>query len=157
MPLQRRTFVSAVTVATLMWLGGCASVSQPTTVADTAARTPELSTLTKLLNDAGLADTLRGAGPYTVFAPSDEAFKAVPAATMAALAADKDLLKSVLSYHVVPGKLMAADAKNANVKSVQGSDLAVAKAGTFLTVEDAVVQQPDVVATNCWHARARRN
>jgi uncharacterized surface protein with fasciclin (FAS1) repeats len=91
---------------------------------------------------------LRGSGPFTVFAPSDEAFKAVPAKTLADLAADKELLKSVLTYHVVPGKLMAADAKNTNLKTVQGANVALAKAGSFVTVEEAMVTQADVGATN---------
>ena len=67
----------------LAFLAGCATTAAPTNVADTASRTPQLSTLSKLIADAGLTETLRGAGPYTVFAPSDDAFKAVPAKTMA--------------------------------------------------------------------------
>jgi len=146
MSYTRRTLaLAAISLATLV---GCATTPMPTTIADTAARTPQLSTLSKLLNDAGLADTLRGTGPFTVFAPSNEAFKAVSAKTMAELAADKELLKSVLTYHVLPGKVMAADAKNGNVKSVQGANLAVSKAGTFITVEDALVTNADVAATN---------
>jgi uncharacterized surface protein with fasciclin (FAS1) repeats len=150
MTLNRRTLVAAggSAVAALTLFAGCASTPAPTTIADTAARTPQLSTLNKLINDAGLAETLRGAGPYTVFAPSDEAFKAVPAKTLAELAADKTLLVSVLTFHVLPGKVMAADVKNGNAKSVQGANLALAQAGTFVTVEDAVVQQADVPATN---------
>lgn len=150
MAYTRRTLaLAAFSLATLLaTLSGCATTPTPTTIADTAARTPQLSTLTKLLNDAGLADTLRGAGPFTVFAPSDEAFKAVPAKTMAELAANKELLKSVLSYHLLAGKVTAADAKNGNLKSVQGADLAVSKAGSFVTVEDAVVTQGDVAASN---------
>ncbi len=147
MNLNRRTLTLAVTL-TLVVLAGCATTPAPTTIADTAARTPQLSTLSKLINDAGLADTLRGAGPFTVFAPSDEAFKAVSAKTLAELAADKELLKSVLTFHVLPGKVMAADVKNGNVKTVQGANVAVSRAGTFVTVEDAVVQQADVPATN---------
>ena len=134
--------------ALLALLSACATTPAPTTIADTAARTPQLSTLSKLVADAGLADTLRAAGPYTVFAPSDEAFKALPAKTLAELAADKQLLKAVLSYHVVPGKLMAADVKPGQQKSLQGANLALAKAGSFVTVEDALVQQADVPATN---------
>lgn len=146
MAYTRRTLVlAAISLATL---AGCATTPMPTTIADTAARTPQLSTLTKLLNDAGLADTLRGAGPFTVFAPSDAAFKAVPAKTMAELAADKELLKSVLTYHVLAGKVMAADVKNGNVKTVQGANVAVSKAGSFVTVEDALVTTADVAATN---------
>ena len=150
MAYTRRTLaLAAFSLATLLaTLSGCATTPTPTTIADTAARTPQLSTLTKLLNDAGLADTLRGAGPFTVFAPSDEAFKAVPAKTMAELAANKELLKSVLSYHLLAGKVTAADAKNGNLKSVQGADLAVSKAGSFVSVEDAVVTQGDVAASN---------
>jgi uncharacterized surface protein with fasciclin (FAS1) repeats len=144
---RRALFIAAVGVAALA-AAGCATVPAPTTIADTAARTPQLSTLNKLIADAGLADTLRGAGPFTVFAPSAEAFKAVPAKTMADLAADKELLKAVLTYHVVAGKLMAAEAKNTNLKTVQGANVALAKAGTFVTVEDALVTQADVAATN---------
>lgn len=147
MTLKRRSLVTAAAVALAM-LAGCASTPTPTTITDTAARTPQLSTLTKLLTEAGLAETLRGAGPYTVFAPTDEAFKAVPAKTMAELAADKTLLVSVLTFHVLPGKVMAADVQNANVKTVQGANVAVSRAGTFVTIEDAVVQQADVPATN---------
>ncbi|MBT9485897.1 MAG: fasciclin domain-containing protein [Rubrivivax sp.] len=127
---------------------GCASTPTPTTIADTAAGNPQLSTLSRLVADAGLTETLRGAGPFTVFAPSDEAFKAVPAKTMQELATNKDMLKAVLTYHVIAGKVMAADVKNGNVKTVNGANLALAKAGAFVTVEEALVQQADVPATN---------
>ncbi len=146
MKTQRRALFAAALMA--LALVGCATTPSPTTIAETAARTPQLSTLNKLINDAGLADTLRGAGPFTVFAPSDEAFKAVPAKTLAELAADKELLKAVLTYHVVPGKLTTAEAKNGNLKTVQGANVALSKAGTFVTVEDALVTQADVGATN---------
>lgn len=135
-------------IALLAVLSACATAPAPATIADTAARTPQLSTLSRLVADAGLGDTLRAAGPYTVFAPSDDAFKALPAKTLAELAADKQLLKAVLSYHVVSGKLLAADVKPGQQKSLQGANLALAKAGTFVTVEDALVQQADVPATN---------
>ncbi len=140
-----KTWLAAVALATL---AACATTPAPATLVDTAARTPGLSTLSKLINDAGLADTLRSAGPFTVFAPSDEAFKALPAKTLADLAADKELLKSVLSYHVLPGHMNAAEVKNASLKSVQGANLTLAKAGNFVTVEDAVVTQADVATTN---------
>ena len=98
----------AVACSAMLSLAGCASMSGPKTIAQTAAATPSLSTLTKLLSDAGLTETLNGAGPYTVFAPSDDAFKAVPAKTLEALAKDKEQLKAVLTYHVVPGTVMSA-------------------------------------------------
>lgn len=129
-------------------LQGCATGTAPASVADTAAATPQLSTLNKLIADAGLTETLRGSGPYTVFAPSDEAFKAVPAKTLAELSANKELLKSVLAYHVVPGKVPSAEVRNGNVKTVQGASVALAKSGTFVTIEDAMVTQADVPASN---------
>jgi uncharacterized surface protein with fasciclin (FAS1) repeats len=147
-PLTRRTLMLTATFVASVIAVACATVPAPTTITDTAARTPQLSTLTRLIQQAGLAETLRAAGPMTVFAPSDEAFKSVPAKTMADLAADKELLKSVLTYHVLAGKVMSADVKNGNVKTVQGANVAVAKAGSFVTVEDAMVTQADVPATN---------
>ena len=126
----------------------CATTPAPKTVADTAASTPELSTLNQLIKTAGLSETLGGAGPFTVFAPTNDAFKAVPKATMDALGKDPAQLKAVLSYHVVPGKLMAAEVKNGSAKTVQGASVALAKAGTFVTVEEAMVTTADVPASN---------
>jgi uncharacterized surface protein with fasciclin (FAS1) repeats len=148
---NRRAFALAATVSTLLAasvLAGCATTPTPKSIVDTAAATPQLSTLAKLINDAGLAETLRGTGPFTVFAPTDEAFKAVPAATMAQLASNRDMLRSVLTYHVVPGKVMAANVKTGPAKTVQGADVALSRAGSFVTVEEAVVTQADVDATN---------
>jgi uncharacterized surface protein with fasciclin (FAS1) repeats len=146
--MNKRSWLLAATAATLLALVGCASTPAPVNITDTVARTPQLSTLTKLINDAGLADTLRGPGPFTVFAPTDEAFKLLPAKTLAELAANKQMLAAVLTYHVLPGKVMSADVKNGPVKTVNGADVALAKAGTFVTVEDAVVGPADIVATN---------
>jgi uncharacterized surface protein with fasciclin (FAS1) repeats len=140
-----KTFAMAI-VASL--ISACATPQAPSPITDTAQRTPQLSTLAKLINDAGLADALRAQGPYTVFAPSDEAFKAVPAATLQALANDKELLKSVLTFHVLPGKVSTADVTNGNAKTLQGANVALAKSGGFITVEDAVVTQADVPASN---------
>ena len=148
MTQKYRTTLLASMVAALTLAAGCATAPAPATIADTAARTPQLSTLNKLMADAGLADTLRAAGPYTLFAPSDDAFKAVPAKTLQDLASNKELLKAVLTYHVVPGKLSAADAKNTNLKTIQGANVALAKAGSFVTVEDALVTNADVPASN---------
>ena len=135
-------------IAAALLAGACASTPTPTSVAETAAKMPQLSTLNKLIADAGLQDTLRTGGPYTVFAPSDEAFKAVPAKTMAELSADKALLRSVLTYHVLPAKVASADVKNGNAKTVQGANLALGKSGTYVTVEEAMVVEADVPATN---------
>jgi uncharacterized surface protein with fasciclin (FAS1) repeats len=144
----RRAASTAITTLLALTVLGCATTPAPSTIAETAARTPQLSTLSRLIGQAGLTDTLSSPGPFTVFAPSDEAFKAVPAKTLSELGNDKELLKSVLTYHVVPGKVLAADVKNANTKTVNGANLALARAGTMVTVEDAVVLQADVVASN---------
>jgi uncharacterized surface protein with fasciclin (FAS1) repeats len=130
-------------------VAACAtSQPAPVSVADTIARDPQLSTLNGLVQKAGLADTLKAAGPFTVFAPTNDAFAAVPAKTLADLGNDPAQLKAVLSYHVLPTKLMAADVKPSNAKTAQGANLALAKAGEFVTVEDAMVQKADIVATN---------
>lgn len=130
-------------------ISGCASVPQPVSVAETIAATPSLSTLNGLIVSAGLTDTLKSTGPFTVFAPSNDAFKAVPAKTMESLAKDPAALKGVLTFHVVAAKTMSADVKNGKVKSVNGADLELAKAGIFVTIgENAIVTQADISATN---------
>jgi uncharacterized surface protein with fasciclin (FAS1) repeats len=143
-----KTQLATLTLIAAAALAGCATTPPPATITDTAARTPQLSTLNKLINDAGLADTLRGPGPYTVFAPTDEAFKAVPAKTLEDLGKDKALLVSVLTYHVLPGNVPAAEVKNGAAKTVQGANVALSRSGTFVTVEEAVVTQADVKASN---------
>ena len=117
-------------------------------VAETIAANTELSTLNGLVVKAGLTDTLKGTGPFTVFAPTNAAFAKVPTKTMEDLGNDPAKLKAVLTYHVLPTKIMAADVKNGNSKSVNGANLALSKAGDFVTVEDAMVQMADMTATN---------
>jgi uncharacterized surface protein with fasciclin (FAS1) repeats len=141
----RRT---ALVLATAMALGACATKPSPTNLADSVANTPSLSTFNTLVAQAGMSETLKSGGPFTVFAPTNDAFKAVPAATLADLGKDPAKLKDVLSYHVVPGKLMAADIKNSNAKTLNGANLALAKAGDFVIVESATVVVADLGATN---------
>ncbi|MEO6322272.1 MAG: fasciclin domain-containing protein [Polaromonas sp.] len=144
--MLKRHFVFAVTAIAV--LAGCATTSQPVSVADTIAARPQLSTLNGLVVKAGLTDTLKGAGPFTVFAPTNEAFAKVPAKTMDALAKDPAQLKAVLMYHLISGKVMAADVKNGNSKTVNGANVALSRAGDFVTVEEALVQTPDISASN---------
>jgi uncharacterized surface protein with fasciclin (FAS1) repeats len=146
--IQRLAAVAALTAALAASLAGCATPSTPVSVADTLAADPQLSTLNSLVVKAGLADTLKGPGPYTVFAPTNDAFKAVPAKTMDELAHDPAKLKAVLAYHVLPAKVGSAEVKNGNAKTVNGANLALSKAGTFVTVEEAMVQTADIPATN---------
>ncbi len=142
--------LASVAVATTLSALATVSAAQTSSVsvADALARDPQLSTLNSLVTKAGLTDTLKGAGPFTVFAPTNDAFKAVPQKTLDEVAANADLLKSVLTYHVLPAKVSAADVKTGNVKTVQGANVAVSKAGEFVTVEDAMVQKADIAATN---------
>jgi uncharacterized surface protein with fasciclin (FAS1) repeats len=128
---------------------GCAtSPPGPSNLADTIAQRAELSTLNNLVIKAGLVDTLKAQGPFTVFAPSNAAFKAVPATTLDKLAQNPDQLKQLLTYHIIPSKAMAADVKNSSVKSVNGAPLSLGKAGDFVTVESAAVTTADITATN---------
>ncbi|WP_311223987.1 MULTISPECIES: fasciclin domain-containing protein [unclassified Acidovorax] len=146
---RRHALHSAIALAALLTLGACATKpTAPANLAEVAASTPSLSTFNKLAIEAGLADTLRGTSPHTVFAPSDAAFAAVPAKTLQALQADKAQLKEVLSFHIVAGAVASTDVKPGNVKTLQGGSVALARAGGFVTVEDALVEQADLRAPN---------
>jgi uncharacterized surface protein with fasciclin (FAS1) repeats len=146
--MKRRTWMTFAPLAAALLLGACATTPAPTTVAQTIAANPQLSTATRLIQEAGLTETLQGAGPFTVFVPNDEAFKAVPTAMVDALGKDKARLKAVLNYHVVPGTLVSGDVKNGPVKTAQGGDLSLYRSGTFVTADEAVVTTADVRATN---------
>ena len=125
-----------------------AAADAPKDIVDTAVAAGSFNTLAKLLTDAGLIETLKGEGPFTVFAPTDDAFAAVPADTLAALAADKALLTKVLTYHVVPGKVMAADIAAGDVATVAGPTVKLTITDGKVMVNDATVVTADVVASN---------
>lgn len=128
-------------------LAGATLAAQAKDIVDTAVAAGQFKTLASALQAAGLVDTLKGKGPFTVFAPTDEAFAKVPKDQLDALLKDKAKLSAVLTYHVVPGKVMAADVKAGKVKTVQGSELTVATAGG-VTVDGAKVVKTDIVADN---------
>lgn len=117
-------------------------------IVDTAASAGSFNTLVTAVKAAGLVDTLKGPGPFTVFAPTDEAFAKIPKAQLDALLKDKAALTKVLTYHVVPGKVMAADVKPGSVKTVQGSNLTVSTAGGAVKVDSAKVVKTDIAADN---------
>ena len=121
--------------------------AQAKDIVDTAVSAGNFKTLTTALTAAGLISTLKGPGPFTVFAPTDEAFAKIPKAQLDALLADKAKLTAVLTYHVVPGKVMAKDVKAGKVKTVQGSELTVSTAGGVM-VDNAKVTATDIVADN---------
>jgi len=126
---------------------GVAFSAQAKDIVDTAVAAGSFKTLATALTAAGLVDTLKGKGPFTVFAPTDEAFAKVPKADLDALLKDKAKLTAVLTYHVVAGKVMAADVKAGKVKTVQGSELTVTTMGG-VKVDNANVIKTDIVADN---------
>ncbi|HON76747.1 MAG TPA: fasciclin domain-containing protein [Dermatophilaceae bacterium] len=126
-------------------------------IVDTAVGAGQFTTLATALTAAGLVDTLKGAGPFTVFAPTDDAFAKLPAGTLDTLLADpKGALTKILTYHVVPGKVMAADVvkmDGAKVKTVNGAELTIKVSGSDVMLMDATgasvkVVKTDVTASN---------
>ena len=126
-------------------------VAQSKDIVDTAVAAGTFNTLAKALQAAGLVETLKGKGPFTVFAPTDSAFAKLPAGTLESLLKpeNKQKLQRILTYHVVPGKVMAADVVKLNqAKAVSGDTIAVAAKGGSVTVDAARVTQADVPASN---------
>ena len=121
--------------------------AQAKDIVDTAVSAGSFKTLATALKAAGLVDTLKGKGPFTVFAPTDDAFAKIPKADLDALLKDKAKLTAVLTYHVVGSKVMAKDIKPGKVKTVQGSELTLATTGG-VTVDGAKVTTADVAADN---------
>ena len=117
-------------------------------IVDTAVSAGQFNTLVKAVQAAGLVDTLKGKGPYTVFAPTDAAFAKLPAGTVEALLKDKEQLARVLTYHVVPGKVVAADVRSGAVKTVEGRNLNISASAGGVMVNNAKVIKPDVQASN---------
>lgn len=119
------------------------------TIVDIAVNAGSFKTLVQAVQAAGLVETLSGPGPFTVFAPTDEAFAKIPAETLQAVLADKEKLTAILTYHVVPGKLMAADVVNStSLQTVQGQSITVRAEGGSVMVDDARVIQTDIEADN---------
>ena len=137
--MKKLLIVSALTLAALG--------AQAKDIVDTAVGAGNFKTLATALTAAGLIDTLKGKGPFTVFAPTDAAFAKIPKADLDKLLADKAKLTAVLTYHVVPGKVMAKDVKAGKVKTVQGGEITVATTGG-VTVDGAKVSATDIVADN---------
>ncbi|TDQ81954.1 putative surface protein with fasciclin (FAS1) repeats [Dongia mobilis] len=134
-------------------IGACAAQagSAPKDIVDTAASAGQFNTLLAAATAAGLVETLKGDGPLTVFAPTDDAFAALPAGTVDNLLKpeNKDQLVKVLTYHVVAGKAEAKDVVGLDmVKSVEGSDIDITAEGGKVMVNDATVVTADIAASN---------
>lgn len=118
-------------------------------IIETATKAGSFTTLATALEVAGLIETLKGEGPFTVFAPTDEAFAKLPEGTLDALLKDQEKLTAILTYHVVPGEVMAAQvAQLETVKTVNGKELEIATADGKVMVGKATVTQADIPATN---------
>jgi uncharacterized surface protein with fasciclin (FAS1) repeats len=123
-------------------------VKQMADIVDTAVNSGSFNTLVKAVKAADLVETLKGKGPFTLFAPTDEAFAKLPEGTIAALLKDIPKLKKILTYHVVSGKVMASDvAKLKSAKTVEGEDVKI-DASSGVKVNNATVTTADVAADN---------
>jgi uncharacterized surface protein with fasciclin (FAS1) repeats len=121
---------------------------QASDIVDTAVAAGDFKTLVTAVKAAGLVDTLKSAGPFTVFAPTDAAFAKLPPGTLESLLKDTDKLRAVLTYHVVPGRLMASDVvKLTSAKTVEGASLRI-DASSGVKVGDANVVKTDIVCSN---------
>jgi uncharacterized surface protein with fasciclin (FAS1) repeats len=122
---------------------------KPKDIVDTAIDAGSFSTLVTALEAADLVDTLKGAGPFTVFAPTDDAFNALPTGVLDDLLGNVTALTEVLTYHVVSGKYMAADVVAlASLTTIQGDDLAITVTGTTVQIDGATVVQTDIETSN---------
>lgn len=146
--LNRNILLSALCACSLVTVAKAPEAD----IVDTAVASKQFPTLVKLVTDAGLVDTLKGAGPFTVFAPTEKAFAKLPKATLKKLGEDKELLKSVLLYHVVPGKVLAADAVKLNGKTAttaNGKDIAIkVDAHGNVRINKSKVVKTDILASN---------
>jgi uncharacterized surface protein with fasciclin (FAS1) repeats len=123
--------------------------AQAQDIVETAVAAGQFTTLAKALAEAGLVETLKGAGPFTVFAPTDAAFAKLPPGAVEALLQDKAKLRAVLLYHVVPGRVMAADvARVTSAKTVGGPSVRVMVHGGAPMIDNASVVKADVTASN---------
>ncbi|XDB00303.1 fasciclin domain-containing protein [Sulfitobacter sp. LCG007] len=145
--MLKRTFMAIAAAATLT---GGSLYAQEKDIVDTAAGSGDFSTLVAAVEAAGLVDTLKGDGPFTIFAPTDAAFAALPEGTVESLLQpeNRDQLIAILTYHVVPGKVMSSDLSDGMAaKTVQGSDLTV-HLGDGVKINEATVTQPDIQTSN---------
>ncbi|MGD1877207.1 MAG: fasciclin domain-containing protein [Kiloniellaceae bacterium] len=147
-PLSRVIFAAAL-AAPLAFASVAAKAAD---IVDTAVSAGQFKTLVAAVQAAGLADTLKGDGPFTVFAPTDAAFAKLPEGTVENLLKpeNKAQLVRILTYHVVPGKVMSADiaGKMVEAKTVEGQDLSIDAMKSGVTVDNATVVQADIEASN---------
>ncbi len=140
-----RTTLAALATATAL---SAPVAAQEADIVDTAVAAGNFETLVAAVQAAGLVETLKGDGPFTVFAPTDEAFAALPEGTVESLLEDTDTLTSILTYHVVPGAVMSSDLSDGmEAETVQGQTVTIGTEGG-VTVEGANVVTADIEASN---------
>ena len=149
--LKIKTLMIAAVALMTLSIGGMSARAAEKDIVDTAVAAGQFKTLASALQAAGLVDTLKGDGPFTVFAPTDEAFAKLPKGTVENLLKpeNKDQLVSILTYHVVPGKVQAADVvKMDEAKTVNGEMVDIEVKGDTAMVNDAKVTKTDIAASN---------
>ena len=143
--------IGTIAAVALTFAVPTASSAQTRDIVDTAVAAGSFKTLAKALEAADLVTTLKGAGPFTVFAPTDEAFAKLPAGTIEMLLKpeNKAKLKRILTYHVVPGKVMAADVtKMTSAKTVSGDTATIAVHDGMVMADNSRIVKTDIAATN---------
>ncbi|MCB8819952.1 fasciclin domain-containing protein [Microvirga rosea] len=151
MKFEIRSLVIATVAALGLVAAGNDARAADQDIVQTAAAAGQFKTLAAALNEAGLVSTLKGSGPFTVFAPTDAAFAKLPAGTVENLLKpeNKDKLTAILTYHVVPGRVTAADVvKIKEAKTVNGKALRISTKGSGVMINDANVTQTDIAASN---------
>jgi uncharacterized surface protein with fasciclin (FAS1) repeats len=141
----------AILAAAIGLVGGLGAQAAEKDIVDTAVEAGQFQTLAAALEAAGLVETLKGAGPFTVFAPTDEAFAKLPAGTVESLLKEenKDQLTAILTYHVVPGKVMSQDVAGIDeAQTVNGKMVDIEVDGSAVKVNDATVTAADIAASN---------
>jgi uncharacterized surface protein with fasciclin (FAS1) repeats len=148
--MLKRTLLAAAALAAFGLPAPARAETHPSKdIVDTAVAAGSFKTLATALQAAGLVETLKGKGPFTVFAPTDQAFAKIPKADLDALLKDKAKLTKVLTYHVVAGQVMAADvAKLKEAKTVEGQSVKIDASASGVTVDGAKVVKADVAASN---------
>jgi len=144
-----RTTIAALATATVLSTPAFADNHMGMDIVDTAVEAGNFETLVAAVEAAGLVETLKGEGPFTVFAPTDAAFDALPEGTVESLLEDTDALTSILTYHVVPGSVMSGDLSDGmTAETVEGSEIEVSISDGTVMVNDATVTTADIEASN---------
>ncbi len=149
MKVLRKIFAAGAVMMALAWTALPAARAAEKDIVDTAIAAGQFKTLVKLVQEAGLVDALRGEGPFTVFAPTDQAFAKLPKAQVDALLSDKEALKQVLLYHVVSGKVTSDQVvKLKKAKTLQGAEVKISTARGKVRINNATVVKADIMCTN---------